>query len=163
MTSTPSNYERLLALADAVFAVRSDPAQLDVDEAVLDRLRRIHPASVQEKVTPEGPIAWLLFIPTTRALMDDFVHERITERELCERTPEGATYHAVYLCSGLVLPEHRRKGVARELGLRALEAIRRDHPIQALCVWTFSEAGRAGAKALAAEAGLPLLERPARH
>lgn len=163
MTSTPSNYERLLALADAVFAVRSDPAQLDVDEAVLDRLRRIHPASVQEKATAEGPIAWLLLIPTTKALMDDFVHELITERELFDRTPEGVRYDAVYLCSGLVLPEHRRKGVARELGLRSLEAIRRDHPIQALCVWTFSEAGRAGAKALAAEAGLPLLERPARH
>jgi GNAT superfamily N-acetyltransferase len=163
MTSTPSNYERLLALADEVFAVRNDPAQLDVDEAVLDRLRRIHPASVQEKTTPEGPIAWLLLIPTTQALMDAFVHERITERELYDRTPVGAPYNAVYLCSGLVLPEHRRKGVARELALQALEAIRHDHPIRALCVWTFSEAGRAGARALAAASGLPLFERPAFH
>jgi GNAT superfamily N-acetyltransferase len=159
----PSNYERLLALADEVFAVRNDPAQLDVDEAVLDRLRRIHPASVQEKATSDGPIAWLLLIPTTQRLMDDFVHERITERELFERTPVGVPYNAVYLCSGLVLPEHRRTGVARELALQALEAIRRDHAIWALCVWTFSEAGRAGAKALAAETRLPLFERPAHH
>lgn len=159
----PSNHERLLALADEVFAVRNDPAQLDVDDAALERLRRIHPASVQEKATSDGPIAWLLLIPTTQQLMDDFVHERITERELYERTPEGSAYDAVYLCSGLVLPEHRRKGVARELALRALEAIRRDHPIHALCVWTFSEAGRAGAKALAAEVRLPLVERPAHH
>lgn len=156
-----SNFERLLTLADEVFAVRTDPEQLNVDEHVLDRLRRLHPASVQEESTPDGPIAWILLIPTTRALMDDFVAQRITERELYDRTPEHGTYEAVYLCSGLVLPEHRRQGIAMRLSMKAIEAMRHDHPIAGLCSWAFTPEGRTCARTLAARCGLTLHERPA--
>lgn len=159
----PNNHQRLLRLADEVFAVRSDPEQLNVDEAVLERLRRMHPASVQEEATAEGPVAWLLLIPTTAALMQQFVAERITERELYERTPEHGPYEAVYLCSGLVLPEWRRQGIAGRLAMRAIEAMRRDHPIAALCSWAFTPEGRAAARALALHCGLPLHERPPHH
>lgn len=157
----PSNFERLLALADEVFEVRTDPAQLNVDEDILERLRRLHPASVQEESTNDGPIAWVLLIPTTRALMEEFVAQRVTERELYDRTPERGPYQAVYLCSGLVLPEHRRQGIAMRLTTRAIEAMRKDHPIDALCSWAFTTEGRASALALAQRCGLPLHERPA--
>jgi GNAT superfamily N-acetyltransferase len=68
----------------------------------------------------------------------------------------------VYLCSGLVLPEHQRKGLATRMTLEALDHLRRDHPIEALFVWTFSPAGLASAKAIAAAAGLSLREREQR-
>jgi len=155
----PSNYERLLQLAEDAFAMRSDPAQLQVDEQVLERLRELHLATVCEATDAHGPIAWVLLIPTTAQLMHDFVEGRITEQELFDRTPVGGPYQAVYLCSGLVLPEHQRKGLATRMTLEALDHLRHDHPIEALFVWTFSEAGRASAQAIAQAAHLPLLER----
>jgi ribosomal protein S18 acetylase RimI-like enzyme len=155
----PSNYERLLQLAEDAFAMRSDPAQLQVDEQVLERLRELHPATVCEATDAHGPIAWVLLIPTTAQLMHVFVEGRITEQELFDRTPVGGPYQAVYLCSGLVLPEHQRKGLATRMTLEALDHLRHDHPIEALFVWTFSEAGRASAQAIAQAAYLPLLER----
>jgi hypothetical protein len=44
-----SNYERLIALADEVFAVRKDPEQLDVNEDVMEKLHAIHPATLSDK------------------------------------------------------------------------------------------------------------------
>ncbi len=154
-----SNYERLLELAEETFAVRKDPAQLDVDEEVLEHLRNIHPATVSERDDGNGPVAWVLLIPTTTELMEAFVSGAITERELYERTPVGGVYGAVYLCSALVLEEYRRQGITRELALDALERVRQDHPVSALFVWSFSPEGRKSAVAIAREAGLPLLER----
>jgi hypothetical protein len=43
-----SNYERMLRLADEVFAVRTDPNQLDVNDEVLERLYHLHPATLNE-------------------------------------------------------------------------------------------------------------------
>ncbi len=154
-----TNFERLLQLAEDAFAVRNDPAQLDVDEGVLEHLRLIHPATVSEEEEGNGPVAWILLIPTTTELMEAFLSGALTEKELYERTPVGGTYGAVYLCSALVLEEYRRKGIARRLALTALERIRRDHPLRALFVWSFSPEGRLSAKAIALAAGLPLLER----
>lgn len=156
---TPTNHERLLQLAEDAFAMRSDPAQLQVDEHVLEHLRQLHPATVCEANDAHGPIAWVLLVPTTTELMQAFVSGRITEQELVDRTPMAGPYHAVYLCSGLVLPEHQRQGLATRMTLEALEQMRRDHPIEALFVWTFSDAGRASAQAIAKAAGLPLHER----
>lgn len=157
------NNDRLLRLADEVFAARTDPEQLNMDEQLLERLRRMHPASVQEEATADGPVAWVLLIPTTAALMQQFVAGRITERELYERTPEHGPCQAVYLCSGLVLPDWRRQGIGARLAVRAIEAMRRDHPIAALCAWAFTPEGLAAARALARHCGLPLHERPPHH
>jgi GNAT superfamily N-acetyltransferase len=154
-----SNYERLLQLAEETFAVRKDPAQLDVDEEVLEHLRRIHPATVSEEDDGNGPVAWVLLIPTTTELMEAFLSGTITEKELYERTPMGGSYGAVYLCSALVLEEYRRQGITRRLALDALERIRREHPVSALFVWSFSPEGRKSAEAIALGAGLPLFER----
>ena len=65
-----SNFERMLQLAEEVFAVHDDPAQLQVDEEVLARLQRLHPAARGEAVDGDGPVAWVLVIPTTAALME---------------------------------------------------------------------------------------------
>ena len=53
-------------------------------------------------------------------------------------TPIGASYDAIYLCSALVLEEFRRKGIAKQLALKAIEDIRKDYPVKALFVWTFT-------------------------
>lgn len=155
-----SNFERMLQLADEVFAVKNDPDQLDVNQEVLDRLRRIHPATVSEYDDGNGPVAWVLLFPTTLDLMHQFLDATISEKELFERTPLNIKYEAIYLCSALVLEEYRRKGIAKRLTLGAIENIRKEHPLKALFVWTFSKEGDLGAEALARYTSLPLYKRP---
>ena len=156
---TLSNFERMIQLAEDVFAVKSDPDQLDVDQEVMERLQRIHPATVSEYDNGNGPVAWILLIPTTLDLMHKFLRHEISEKELFELTPEDSAYEALYLCSALVLEEYRRKGIAKQLTLTAIEYIRRDHPLKALFVWAFSKEGDLSSEKVARLTLLPLHKR----
>ena len=154
-----SNFERMIQLAEDIFAVKNDPSQLDIDQDVMERLHRIHPSTVSEYDEGNGPVAWILVIPTTFDLMNRFLEKEISEKELFELTPEGSVYDALYLCSALVLEEYRRKGIAKRLTLNAIENIRKDHPLKALFVWTFSNEGDLSAETIARLASLPLFKR----
>lgn len=157
------NLQRMLRLAEEFFAVKSDPSQISVDEEVLARLQRIHPATVSEERDENGPIAWVLVVPTTQPLMEQFVTRRINERELLEKTPIGAPYTNIYLCSALVLPEFRGQGRAKRMAVDAIRSIQSDHRIGSLFFWAFSAEGKALAASIAREASLPLYERPERR
>jgi len=154
-----SNLERLIKLADEVFAVKSDPSQLDVDADVRNRLLRMHPVTLSEYNEGNGPCAWVLLIPTTIDLMNRFVSGEITEKELYELTPLDIPYEAIYLCSALVLDEYRRKGIAKKLALDAIEEMQKKHPLKAAFVWAFSPEGDRAAELIAQQAGLPLFKR----
>lgn len=154
----PPNFARMIALADEAFDMRNDPEQISVDESVIDPLQAIHPSTMGEVADENGPLAWMLVIPTNREVMEDFLEKRISERQILERTSSGVKATAVYLCSASVLPEFRGKGFAKRLALDAIRAIRKDHPIEALYVWSFSEEGRGLAAWVAREAGLPSRE-----
>ena len=71
----------------------------------------------------------------------------------------GTCYEAVYLCSALVLEEHRRKGITKRLALQAIGNMRKDHPLKALFVWAFSPEGDLAAETIARLAELPLYKR----
>lgn len=157
----PSNFERMIQLAGDVFAAHNDPAQLEVDEEVMEKLQRLHPATLSE-YDDNGPVVWILLIPTTIELMNRFVKEEISETELLNLTPENIPYEAIYLCSALVLPEYRHNGLATKVGLEAIQHIRADNPIQYLFTWSFSEEGARLAQLAAQTEGLKLLERPDR-
>jgi GNAT superfamily N-acetyltransferase len=146
----------MIRLAEEFFDMKSNPDQLSVDGESMGRLKEIHPATMSEEKDENGPIAWVLVIPTTHAVMEAFTLGEINERELLDRTPPGGVYDALYLCSALVLPEHRGKGLARRLTSRAVSAISRDHPVRSLFYWSFSGAGDALAAAVAREFDLPL-------
>jgi GNAT superfamily N-acetyltransferase len=161
-----NNLERMIQLAEEFFAAYQDPSQISVNGHVLRRLRHIHTSSITEKNTPQGPIAWMLVIPTTQQIMEQFVAKKITERELYNNTPLHVPYHAIYLCSALVLPEYRGKGIAKRMMVRAIQSIRKDHPIQALFYWGFSREGKKLAASIARTVSLPLYQRkdvPARQ
>ena len=154
-----SNFERLIQLADEVFAVKSDPSQLDVNQEVLERLYQLHPATVSEYNEGNGPVAWVLLIPTTLDLMNKFLENKISEKELFNLTPLDTKYEAVYLCSALVLDEYRRKGITKKLALNAIEDMRKEHPLKVAFVWAFSPEGDLVAETIAHQASLPLYKR----
>lgn len=154
-----SNFERMIELAENVFATKNDANQLDVNEEVIERLIRIHPSSVSEYDDGNGPVAWILIIPTTLELMNRFLENKISEKELFNLTPLDVKYEAVYLCSAMVLEEYRRKGIAKKLSLKAIENIQKEHPLKAMFVWAFSKEGNLGAEALAKQVGLPLYKK----
>lgn len=155
----PTNLERMIALADEFFEAKSDPDQIVVDEEVLDRLRALHPATIGEETTGDGPVAWMLVVPATHEVMEKFVKKEISERRLLETADAHARWEALYLCSALVLPEYRRRGLAKRLAARAVRAIRNDHPIKELFYWAFSDEGMKLAASIARESRLPLYRR----
>ncbi len=157
--SPRNNLERMIQLAEEFFAAHQDPSQISVDGRVMQRLRRIHPSTITERRTRSGPVAWMLVIPTTRELMELFVSKKITERELYKNTPLHVPYQSVYLCSALVLPEYRGKGIASRMMMQAVKAICHDHPVQSLFFWGFSRAGRKLAVSVARSLSLPLYQR----
>ncbi len=154
-----TNFERMIQLAETVFAAKNDPDQLDVNQEVIERLQKIHPSTVAEYDDGNGSVAWILLIPTTTDLMNRFLENTISEKELFGLTPVDVPYEALYLCSALVLEEYRRKGIARKLALSAIEDIREDHPIKTLFVWSFSHEGDLAAGSLASMTSLPLQRR----
>lgn len=156
---TLSNFERLVQLADEVFAVKSDPSQLDVNPEVLERLQKMHPATVSAFDDGNGPVAWVLLIPTTLELMNRFLDKQISEKELFNLTPLNIAYDVIYLCSALVLEEYRRKGITKNLAMSGIEIIRKDHPLKAAFVWAFSPEGDLTAETIARLAELPLYKR----
>lgn len=153
------NYKRLIKLAEDIFNVKNDPDQLDVNSEVLHKLELLHPATVSELSTDDGPVAWVLVIPTTLDLMEQFLNKTISEKQLFNLTPVGAKYDALYLCSALVLEEYRRQGITKQLALEAIDKIRSVHPVEALFVWPFSDEGDLASEHLANLVGLPLYKR----
>jgi len=154
-----SNFERLIELSDEVFSSRTDPDQLNVNEKVMEHLQLIHPDTISEYDDGNGPVCWILCIPTTLDLMTQFIDQKISERELYELTPLNSKYEAIYMCSALLLEEFRGKGIAQKLALQAIENIKIDHNIKALFFWAFSKEGEKLAEKLSGLIGLPLYKR----
>jgi hypothetical protein len=154
-----TNFERLIELSDEVFSSRTDPDQLNVNENVMEHLQLIHPDTISEYDEGNGPVCWVLCIPTTLDLMNKFINKEISERELYELTPLNAKYEAIYMCSALLLEEFRGKGIAQRIGMKAIENIMVDHSIKALFFWSFSKEGEKLAQKVSGLMNLPLYKR----
>ena len=154
-----SNFERMIKLADEVFNVKDDPGQININPDVIERLKKIHPSTLSEHDDGKGPVAWVLLIPTTIYLMNSFIENKVTEKELFELTPLDTDYEAIYLCSAMVMDEYRRQGITTKLSLDAIGKIREDNLIKFLFVWAFSKEGELAAETIAQLTSLPLLKR----
>jgi hypothetical protein len=153
------NFEKMMEVVNSTFDTRSDPDQISVTAEERDHLEALHSATLFELADADGPLVWILLVPTTRTLMDLFLKGAISERELLLRTQPGDAFDVIYLCSASVLPEMRGRGLARKVCLDAINAICADHKIGALLCWPFSMEGRGLARSVAQVTGLPLYER----
>ena len=153
---TEDNLQRMMSLAEEFFDVKNDPDQISVDEETRAKLLALHPNTMTEVRNEDGPIVWVLVIPTTTEVMGQFLARSINEQQLLQKTLPGDRYDAVYLCSALVLPEYRGKGMAKRSAVQSVREIQKQHPIKELFAWTFSPQGEGLAAAIARELGLPL-------
>lgn len=158
MSHPKSNFQRMLTLIDEVFATRNDPDQIQVDQKQLKKLQKIHPATLSELENEDGPVIWVLIIPTTKDIMNDFLQDKISEKELLEKTKAGDSYDCIYLCSATTLPEYRGKGETKKLCVAAIRSVCNIHPIKTLFVWPFTKEGERLAAKVANECGLELLK-----
>jgi len=154
-----NNLERMIQLAEVFFETKNDPSQISINSRVMLRLKHIHPDTITEKRTSKGPIAWILVIPTSRKLMEQFITKKINERELYHKIPLHVKYDSIYLCSALVLPEYRGRGLATRLMIKAVKSIQKEHAIKCLFYWAFSIEGKKLAASVARTFSLPLYKR----
>ena len=124
------NYYRMLQLIDTVFSARKDLNQIKVNQKVMKKLELISPATLSELADENGPTIWILIIPTTKKVMDDFLNKTISEKEILSKTKPGQKYECIYLCSATTLPEHRGKGETKKLCIKGIKTISKDYPIQ---------------------------------
>jgi hypothetical protein len=154
-----SNFERMMAIIDGVFETRNDPDQLQVTERDMAKLQALHPATVSEYNEGNGPCVWVLLIPTTRAIMQQFLDGTVSENGILQQTVPGTSFEAVYLCSATTLPEYRGKGITSRITIEAINSMKAEHSITDLFVWPFTSEGEALAKKLADKLQLPLYVR----
>jgi hypothetical protein len=153
------NLQRMLKLIDEVFATRNDPDQIQVSKAQLRKLEKIHPSTLSEVSDANGPLIWVLMIPTTEKIMRGFLKGETSEKELLDQTQPGDAYTCIYLCSATTLPEYRGKGETKKLCIKAIKDICKTHPIKALFVWPFTTDGEKLAEIIAGECGLELFKK----
>ncbi len=153
------NYERMIQLVTESFDMRNDPDQISVTPEEQKKLFAIHPSTLSEMTNENGPIVWILLIPTTQVIMERFIAGKISEKQLLEQTKVGDKYDAIYLCSASVLAEFRHKGHAKKVALTAIQDMQKSHPVRSLYYWPFSDEGKALARSLARAVDLQLFER----
>lgn len=136
----PEAFEKVLKISEEFFGTESDPEQMPISQESADKLTSIHPDSIVYKFDDEGnPIAWAVVVPTSREVMDRFLNKEISEKELLDEAAKEKKLEALYLCAAFVLPEHRRKGIARELLIEAInKTTGKDVPMYC---WIYSPEG----------------------
>lgn len=153
------NFKRMMQVIDETFATRNDPGQIQMNAAQRKKLEAIHPSTLSELANEDGPLIWVLLIPTTQEVMQAFLNGKITEKELLDQTKVGQPYDCIYLCSASTLPELRGKGQTKALCIKAIKEIASQHPVRTLFVWPFTKEGDYLAQGIAKALGMELLIR----
>lgn len=154
-----NNFEIMMQIVNEVFHYDTDPDQLQVDEAVVEQLSAIHPATCIELNDENGPIFWLILIPTSLATMQLFLKGEISEQTLYSYALTEKVYEALYLCSIALHPNYRNKGMAVHETKQAILQLKATWPINCLYYWPLSQAGDQLAQKLALEMGLPIYKK----
>ena len=149
----------MMEVIDEVFEARDDPGQIQVTAAQRKKLEKTHPLTLNEIANEEGPLVWVLLFPTSKESMHRFLEGKITEKQLLDETEPCKEYQSIYLCSATTLPEARSKGLTKKLTIESIRSIAKDHPIEALYVWSFSEKGKLLAESIAKDCKLQLFHK----
>ena len=96
MSENQANYTRMFALIEETFATRNDPDQIQVTPEQMKKLEKLHPSTLTELADENGPVIWVLVIPTTTNVMNDFLSEKFPKKE-CLKRREWAIFTTVFI------------------------------------------------------------------
>lgn len=96
----------------------------------------------------DEPIAWSLVMPTSRINSDKFLSEKINEKAIFEDSTKNHSFESLYLFVAIVIPEHRRRGLATELMSYQIKYFKEKYNIKDFYAWTFSKEGEILIKAI---------------
>ena len=133
--------DKIMRIAEKFFDTATDPTQMPISKESLDKLQRLHPDTFAYKLENGEPVSWIVVLPTTKKLAEEFLSGKINERELLDMTEPQEKYEALYLCSAFTVPGSRRKGYAEELIKKSLASMPLI-PGALFFAWPFSEEGR---------------------
>lgn len=143
---------KIMRVAEEFFGTASDPEQMPISRESLDKLQSLHPNTFLYKLKSGEPVSWVVVLPTSKKLAEEFLSGEINERELLGMTEPQEKYEALYLCSAFTVPGERRKGYAAEMIMKAIKNISLTHDAL-FFAWPFSEEGRMAVKKLETELG----------
>ncbi len=152
-------FEKILKISEEFFGTQSDPDQMPISHESAEKLNSIHPDTVLYMFNEKGdPIAWIVTIPTSIETMNNFIHKKITERELLDIAVREKSFDALYLCAVFVLPEYRRKGYAINLVKKSIFMLSGGGEIPLYC-WLYSDEGKKLVSTLEKDFGRSFLYR----
>lgn len=68
-------------------------------------------------------IGWSFAFPTNQILMEQFLSNKITEKELFWSTKKDSNYDAIYFCAMYVYPEYRSLPLALKLIYKCIDPL----------------------------------------
>jgi len=144
-------FEKVLRISEEFFGTASDPDQMPINQESADKLQSIHPETISYKCDEQQhPIAWTVVVPTSVDVMKQFIHKKISEKELLDLATKEKKFESIYLCGIFVLPEFRRKGYATEIVKEAISKVSQGNNLP-LYSWAYSPEGQKLLHALSQE------------
>lgn len=151
--------DKMFKIAENMFKTKQDSEQIPITKKSWHKLLKLHPKGLTYMLDKKKePIGWVVVVPTTKELAEDFLDCKITEKELFDRTKPLKKYGALYLCAAIVLPEYRRRGYATKLFKKAVKGIPHDKDA-ILFYWPFSKEGRNMVKKMEKKFKIKIKER----
>ncbi|MDQ5928639.1 MAG: hypothetical protein QG594_413 [Bacteroidota bacterium] len=122
------NRDEILAkemkIAEEIFGTENDPDQMPITNESIAKLDKLCSGWLSSELDGNNePISWAIAMPTQKQLAEDFLNNKITERELLDLTMPADIYDAVYFVSVITVPEHRGKGLGIKVIKQALQNI----------------------------------------
>ena len=139
--------EKMLSVAENFFKTASDSSQIPINKESFYKIQRLHPKTLLYKTKNNKPISWIVILPTSKKLADEFLQGKISERELLDKSNPQKEYEALYLCAAFTIPKYRRKGYVIEMLNEAIGSIPHTDDIK-LFAWSYSQEGKSLIKKL---------------
>lgn len=134
--------EKTRKIAEEFYGTETHPDQIPITTESAAKLDSISDLWFNCELDDQGePISWIVVIPTSIRIMNDFVSGTITERQLFDATTPATAQEALYLCSVFTLPDYRRQGLAEKLMVQTIKEFELTGKKE-LFVWIYSPEGK---------------------
>jgi predicted GNAT superfamily acetyltransferase len=137
-TKYDRRFDEVDRIAKEFFQIDSDPNQIKADEETFLYSLEIGGGTLGA-FDGDKMIGWSFAFPTNRILMEQFLSNEITEKELFWNTKKNPNYDAIYFCAMYVYPEYRSLSLAIKLIRKCIDPLLKE----GVCVFydPYSSAG----------------------